>query len=138
MANLRTIRRRIKSVQNIAKITQAMEMIAALKMKRAQERGVAGRPYAEKITQVIADLAAIAHPSDSLHPLLQHRPVKNSVVVHITPDRGLCGGMVGNVNRKIGNFILEQRDYYDLWGDIFNNIPRFGKMYRRFIIKKFG
>ena len=109
MANLRTIRRRIKSVQNIAKITQAMEMIAALKMKRAQERGVAGRPYAEKITQVIADLAAIAHPSDSLHPLLQHRPVKNSVVVHITPDRGLCGGMVGNVNRKIGNFILEQR-----------------------------
>jgi F-type H+-transporting ATPase subunit gamma len=109
MASLRTIKRRIRGVQSISKITQAMQMIAALKMKRAQERGIAGRPYSEKITQVIADLAALAHPSDTLHPLLQSRPVKNSIVVHITPDRGLCGGLVGNINRKTAAFVLEQQ-----------------------------
>jgi F-type H+-transporting ATPase subunit gamma len=70
MASLRTIRRRIRSVQNISKITQAMQMIAALRMKRAQERGIAGRPYSDKITQVIADLAALSRPYDPLHPLL--------------------------------------------------------------------
>jgi F-type H+-transporting ATPase subunit gamma len=109
MANLRTIRRRIKSVQNIAKITRAMEMIAALRMRRAQERGLAGRPYAEKITQVIADLAALAHPDTPLHPLLQRREIENIAIVHVTPDRGLCGGMVGNINRKTVSFMLEQK-----------------------------
>ncbi len=109
MANLRTIKRRIQGVHNISKITQAMQMIAALKMKRAQERGTAGRPYSEKITQVIADLAALSHPSDTLHPLLQSRPIKNSIVVHVTPDRGLCGGLVGNINRKTAGFVLEQQ-----------------------------
>ncbi|MBN1366392.1 MAG: ATP synthase F1 subunit gamma [Dehalococcoidales bacterium] len=109
MASLRIIKRRIRSVQNISKITQAMQMVAALKMKRAQERGIAGRPYAEKITQVIADLAALSRPSDPLHPLLQQRPVKNSIVVHITPDRGLCGSLVGNLNRKTASFVLEQQ-----------------------------
>lgn len=110
MANLRTIRRRIKGVQNTAKITQAMEMIAALRMRKAQERGLAGRPYAEKITQVIADLAALPHTGSILHPLLQTREIKNSAVIHITPDRGLCGGLVGNINRKTANFLLEQNN----------------------------
>ena len=73
MANIRTIRRRIRSVKNIAKITKAMEMIAASKMRKAQERGLAGRPYAEKIQQVIADLAALCEAE--LHPLLQRRKV---------------------------------------------------------------
>jgi F-type H+-transporting ATPase subunit gamma len=109
MASLRTIRRRIRSVQNISKITQAMQMIAALRMKRAQERGIAGRPYSDKITQVIADLAALSRPYDPLHPLLQQRPIKSSMVVHITPDRGLCGGLVGNINRKTAGFVLEQQ-----------------------------
>ncbi len=109
MASLRTIRRRIRSVQSISKITRAMEMIAALRMRRAQERGMAGRPYAEKITQVISDLAALSRPEDPLHPLLKQRSVRNIIVVHITPDRGLCGGLVGNINRKTANFVLEQR-----------------------------
>ena len=109
MASLRTIRRRIRSVQSISKITRAMEMIAALRMKRAQERGLAGRAYADKITQVIADLAALAHPDAPLHPLLQHRPIKNTIVVHITPNRGLCGGLVGNINRRTAGFALEQK-----------------------------
>ena len=106
MASIRTIRRRIRSVQNIAKITRAMEMVAASKMRRAQERGLAGRPYSEKIQQVIADLAAL--PEMELHPLLQRRPVARIAVVHITPDRGLCGGLNTNINRLTAHFIMEQ------------------------------
>ena len=108
MANIRTIRRRIRGVQNTAKITKAMEMIAATKMKRAQERGLAGRPYAEKIQQVIADLAALPETGRALHPLLQRRPVAKIAIVHITSDRGLCGGLNANLNRLTGGFILKQ------------------------------
>ncbi len=85
-----------------------MEMIAASKMKRAQEHGLAGRPYAEKIQQVIADLAALPGAGEAPHPLLQRRPVNKITVVHITPDRGLCGGLNTSLNRLTGNFILEQ------------------------------
>jgi F-type H+-transporting ATPase subunit gamma len=85
-----------------------MEMIAALRMRRAQERGIAGRPYSEKITQVIADLSALAHPETS-HPLLMRRTARNVTIVLITPNRGLCGGLVSNVNRKAANFILENK-----------------------------
>jgi F-type H+-transporting ATPase subunit gamma len=108
MADIRKVRRRIRGVTNIAKITRAMEMIAASKMRKAQERGLAGRPYSEKIRQVIADLAAL--PGIELrHPLLERREVKRIAVVHITPDRGLCGGLNANLNRGLAGFILEQK-----------------------------
>ena len=107
MADIRLIRRRIRGVQSIAKITRAMEMIATSKMRRAQEAGLAGRPYDEKIQQVIADLAAIQSGS-APHPLLQRREVSKIGVVHITPDRGLCGGLNASVNRRTAGFILEQ------------------------------
>jgi F-type H+-transporting ATPase subunit gamma len=84
-----------------------MEMIAASKMRKAQERGLAGRPYAQKIEQVIADLAAL--PETTLqHPLLQRRQVLKIGVVHITPDRGLCGGLNANLNRQLATFVMEQ------------------------------
>jgi F-type H+-transporting ATPase subunit gamma len=102
------IKRRIKGVESTAKITRAMEMIATSKMKKAQDRGLAGRPYSEKIRQVIADLAALSQPDSPLHPLLQVRPVNKIAVVHITPDRGLCGGLNSGLNRKAAGFILEQ------------------------------
>ncbi|MCJ7604951.1 MAG: ATP synthase F1 subunit gamma [Dehalococcoidales bacterium] len=106
MADIRKIRRRIKGVDNISRITRAMEMIAASKMRKAQERGLAGRPYSEKIEQVIADLAAL--PETGLqHPLLQWRPAEKITIVHITPDRGLCGGLNGNLNRELASFIVE-------------------------------
>ncbi len=109
MADIRLIRQRIKGVQSIAKITRAMEMIATSKMRRAQERGLAGRPYSEKIRQVIADLASLASTEGGeTHPLLQSRPVKKIVIVHITPDRGLCGGLIANMNRRTAAFIAEQ------------------------------
>jgi len=107
MPDIRKVRRRIRGVRNISKITRAMEMIAASKMRKAQERGLQGRPYSQKIEQVIADLAAL--PDIGLrHPLLQRRPVKKVAVVHITPDRGLCGGLNANLNRRLAGFILEQ------------------------------
>jgi len=108
MANIRLIRRRIRGVQNISKITRAMEMIATSKMRRAQERGLAGRPYSEKIRQVIADLAALPQDERVLHPLLQRRPVARIAILHITPDRGLCGGLNTSINRRAAAFILEQ------------------------------
>jgi F-type H+-transporting ATPase subunit gamma len=105
---MRVIRRRIRGVQNIIKITRAMEMIATSKMRRAQERGLAGRPYSEKIQQVIADLAALPTGGRQRHPLLQRRTPTRIAMVHITPDRGLCGGLNGNINRRAMGFILEQ------------------------------
>ena len=108
MANIRLIRRRIRSIQNTAKITKAMEMIAASKMRRAQERALMARPYAEKMSQVLADLIAQPQFPDEIHPLLVRRPVKRIAVVHMTSDRGLCGGLNANVNRLTDNFILTQ------------------------------
>jgi len=106
MANIRIIRRRIRSIQSTAKITKAMEMVATSKMRRAQERDLAGRPYAQKIQQVLADLAA--QSEGAVHPLLQRREIKKVAVIHITTDRGLCGGLNTNMNRAAGSFILEQ------------------------------
>lgn len=109
MANIRLISRRIKGIQNTAKITKAMEMIAASKMRRAQERGLAGRSYSEKIIQVISALSAMPAEGKALHLLLQRRrPVKKITLIHITSDRGLAGGLVANINRKTAKFILEK------------------------------
>ncbi len=109
MANIRTIRRRIRSVQNTAKITKAMQMIAASKMRRAQQATLAGRPYAEKLMAVLADLAAQPADAEDVHPLLRQREVKRIEVIHLTPDRGLCGGLNSNLNRLAGKFILEKQ-----------------------------
>ena len=108
MANIRLIRRRIRGVQSISKITRAMEMIATSKMRRAQEAGTAGRPYDQKIRHVISTLAAMPQTGE-LHPLLRRREVKKIAIVHISPDRGLCGGLTANLNRKAGSFILSQK-----------------------------
>ena len=108
MIPIRVIRRRIRSIQNTAKITKAMEMIAASKMRQAQNRVIAGRPYSEKMRDVVAHLADQSQPGEELHPLLQHREVKRIAVVHVTADRGLCGGLNSNVNRMTASFISEQ------------------------------
>lgn len=108
MISPRILRRRIRSIQSTAKITRAMEMIATAKMRRAQEQALAGRPYSDKISQVIADLAAQPASGGALHPLLETREVKKIAIVHITSDRGLCGGLNTNINRHTGNFIVGQ------------------------------
>ncbi len=109
MASIRQIRRRIRSIENTAKVTKAMEMIAASKMRRAQASVLAGRPYSEKIQQVIADLAAQPSEDGTSQPLLESRPIQRVGLVHITPDRGLCGGLHSNLNRRVSQFIVEQQ-----------------------------
>jgi F-type H+-transporting ATPase subunit gamma len=108
MISPRLLRRRIRSIQSTAKITRAMEMIATAKMRRTQEQALAGRPYSDKITQVIADLAAEFAGDNAAHPLLEKRKINKIAVVHITSDRGLCGGLNANMNRLTARFILEQ------------------------------
>lgn len=109
MPSVRQIRRRIRSVENTGKLTKAMEMVAAAKMRRAQTDVFAARPYASKMQELLAHLAAMS-PRDSseLHPLLQTRPVNRIAIIQITPDRGMCGGLVSNINRRTGSFIVGQ------------------------------
>jgi F-type H+-transporting ATPase subunit gamma len=109
MASVKILRRRIRSIQGTAKITRAMEMIATAKLKRTQNQALAGRPYAEKIRQVIADLAINPRVKGGIPPLLQKREVRKIYVVHMTTDRGLCGGLNTNLNRTVAKFALEQQ-----------------------------
>ena len=85
-----------------------MEMIAASKMRQAQLRVLAARPYAEKMREVLAHLAAQPRAGYDIHPLLQRREIRHITVIHIAADRGLCGGLNANINRRTAGFILEQ------------------------------
>ena len=109
MPSTREIRRRIRSIENTAKITKAMELVAASKMRRAQDRALAGRPYAERLSWVLADLAETMPQMDpdTLHPLLQRREVKQACIIHITPNRGLAGGLPTSLNRRASALALE-------------------------------
>ena len=108
MASIQVLRRRIRSIQGTQKICRAMEMIATSKMRRTQDKAIEGRPYSEKIGQVIADLAAHPQAGEDLTPLLQKREVGKIGIVYFTTDRGLCGGLNANLNRMMARFILEQ------------------------------
>ncbi|HEX9625371.1 MAG TPA: F0F1 ATP synthase subunit gamma [Acidiferrobacterales bacterium] len=108
MAVGKEIRNQIKSVRNTQKITRAMEMVAASKMRKAQERMRMARPYAEKIRAVIGHLH-FAHP-EYKHPFLLQRPVKRAGLIVITSDRGLCGGLNTNVLRTALGQLKAWRD----------------------------
>ena len=111
MASVRQLRRRIRSVENTAKITKAMSMIAASKMRRAQEAALSGRPYSDDMNEMLAHLAAQpVEDEDNIHPLLRTREVKRVEVVLITPDRGLTGGLNSNINRAAGQFLAPYGD----------------------------
>ena len=99
MAVAKEIRTKIRSIKNTQKITRAMEMVAASKMRKAQERMQHAKPYAKKILQVIGHLAK-AHP-EYQHPFLQHREIKKVGYIIVTTDRGLCGGLNTNLLRKV-------------------------------------
>ena len=108
MPNVRQLRRRIRSIQSTIKVTRAMEMIAASKMRRAQQAVLASRPYSQRIHELLAHLAAQVGPEEATYPLMQRREVRRIELVHVTTDRGLCGGLNGNINRRSGQFILQQ------------------------------
>jgi F-type H+-transporting ATPase subunit gamma len=109
MASIQVLRRRIRSIQGTTKIVRAMEMVATAKMRRTQQRALAGRPYTEKIRQVIADLAIEPRIKGKILPLIEKREVKKVAIVHIGTDRGLCGGLNTNLNRLVAEFILQQK-----------------------------
>lgn len=95
MASTRDIRRRIKSVKNTRQITKAMELVAASKMKRAQQLALAGRPYAQLMAGMLAALAP--RVDESLHPFLVHREVKTRGILLLSTDKGLCGPLNANL-----------------------------------------
>ena len=103
MATLKAIRKRISSVRNTQQITKAMKMVSAAKLRRAQEAAVAARPYAEKMTELLKNVAA--RVSIEAHPLLQTREEKKIDLVLFTSDRGLCGGYNANLIRAAEAFI---------------------------------
>ncbi len=108
MAVAKEIRGKIRSIKNTQKITRAMEMVAASKMRRAQERMQHARPYADKIAQVVGHLS-LAHP-EYTHPFLQTREVKRVGFIVVTTDRGLCGGLNTLLLRSA---IAAMRDWHD-------------------------
>lgn len=110
MASPREIRRRIRSVRNISQITRAMEMVSASKMRRAQQRVVAARPYAERLQQVMGDLSSLQMTPEELakYPLLVQREVKTVGVILITPDKGLTGPLNSNIIRRAVRYIQSE------------------------------
>jgi F-type H+-transporting ATPase subunit gamma len=111
VASVREIKRRIKSVKNISQVTRAMQMVAASKMRRAQEQALASRPYAAKSWEILTHLASQRGNVDMLHPLLRKREtVENVAIIMITSDKGLAGAYNGNLIRKVTRFMREN-DY---------------------------
>src|SRR6266702_2225331 len=108
MASLQNLRRKIGSIKNTQKITKAMKMVAAAKLKRAQERILAARPYAKKMAVVLGSLASRANRQ--AHPLL-HKPAGNRIeLLVITSDRGLCGAFNTNILRKAVEFLRQKQE----------------------------
>src|SRR5215831_8437221 len=99
MASLKDLRRRIRATSNMQQIFKAMEMVSAAKLRRAQARAQAARPYADKITEMLANLAGAA--SELEHPLFKAREVKRTALVVVTSDGGLAGAYNSNVIRTV-------------------------------------
>jgi len=100
MPSTRDIRRRIKSVKNTAQITKAMQMVAAAKMRKAQQAALVGRPYADLINAILAE--AGPRIASFKHPLMEIRPVRKRALILVSSDRGLCGGLNSNLFREVG------------------------------------
>ena len=101
MSKIAHIKRRIKSVKNTRQITRAMQLVAASKMKRAQDRALAGREYAMLLARMIH--VAISHSRDIQHPFMEKRPVNTRGILAITSDKGLCGAMNANLFRVLAD-----------------------------------
>ncbi len=108
MPSLRDIKRRINSVKKTQQITKAMKMVSAAKLQRAQDRIMAARPYANKMAEVLANLAVRAKPG--IHPLLEDRGMEKILVLVVTADKGLCGAFNSNITRATTHFVREHRE----------------------------
>jgi F-type H+-transporting ATPase subunit gamma len=109
MANLRDIRRRIKSVKNTAQITRAMQLVAAAKMKKAQDQALAGREYSRQLNGVLQDISESF--SEATHALLEKRSGNRELVLIISTDKGLCGAVNTNLGKAIRKGTSDTADY---------------------------
>jgi F-type H+-transporting ATPase subunit gamma len=108
MATLREIRRRIASVRSTQQITKAMKMVAAARLRKAQDKALSMRPYAQKLYEIVGHL--VAHIEENSEPLLKIKPVERILVVVVTADRGLCGGFNSNIIRESVRNIQSMHD----------------------------
>ncbi|MBA2263387.1 MAG: ATP synthase F1 subunit gamma [Chloroflexi bacterium] len=108
MPSLKDIRGRIGSVRNIAQITRAMEMVAASRMKRAQDSIVAARPYADELEDALGRVAGAAGLDEGVDPLLASRPVRRAAIIVITTDRGLAGSLNANATRSVLRWVARR------------------------------
>src|SRR5215472_3756811 len=106
MPSLRDIRRRIRSTQNMQKITKAMQVVSATRLRRAQATVQAARPYAEKMVEVLATTAERA--TEYRHPYLERREGDRALVIMVTSDRGLCGPLNSNTIRAVNRYVNER------------------------------
>src|SRR5947209_3981362 len=115
MVSLRAIRTRIKSVRNTQKITKALKLVAAAKLRRAQDAVVRTRPYAQALDELLGSLArARADAAMPPHPLMEVRENPRRIeVLLLTSDRGLCGGFNSNIIRRAQRFLIEEGDKYE-------------------------
>ena len=109
MPSTRDLRRRIKSIRNTSQITKAMQMVAAAKMRKAQQAALAGRPYAALMNKVLAEVSANA--GDFTHPLMEVREVRQRAVIVVSTDKGLCGALNSNLLREAARFDKETTVY---------------------------
>ena len=108
MPSLKDIRGRIGSVRNIAQITRAMEMVAASRMKRAQDSSLAARPYADELEAALGRVAGAAGLTEEIDPLLARRPIRRAGIIVITTDRGLAGSLNANATRAVLRWVTER------------------------------
>jgi F-type H+-transporting ATPase subunit gamma len=129
MPTLKTVRTRIASVKSTQKITRAMKLVAAAKLRRAQDAIIAARPYAQALAEAVSEVAARA--GDDAHPMLQQREGRRLAVITLTSDRGLCGGFNANICRATHRFVeekLKSKDADDVQVDV---VGRKGRDYFR-------
>jgi F-type H+-transporting ATPase subunit gamma len=125
MANLRDIRRRIKSVKNTAQITRAMQLVAAAKMKKAQDQALAGRDYADLLNQVLVNLKE--NVGEEAHALLQTREGGKELVLVISTDKGLCGALNTNLGKKVRADVPKDADIVTVGRKLRNQLAKAGR-----------
>jgi F-type H+-transporting ATPase subunit gamma len=141
MPSERDLRTRIRSVRNVSQITRAMEMVAASKMRRAQQRVGQSRPYSERLRAMLADVSSLAgDEAVQQYPLLRKRPVRRAEVILITGDRGLAGSLNSNVIRRATRYIIDEAESQNIQTQLIT-VGRKGRdfmrRYRREIVAEF-
>ncbi|BCU76652.1 ATP synthase F1 subunit gamma [Luteolibacter sp. LG18] len=125
MANLRDIRRRIKSVKGTAQITRAMQLVAAAKMKKAQDQALAGRDYAKQLKEVLVNLKE--NVAEDAHPLLVKREGNRELVLVVSTDKGLCGALNTNLYKKLRAETSETADFVTVGRKLRTTLEKLGK-----------